>query len=197
MENKVKVDFSKANDCIQGKLVEADGVKFTVQSHIPISEKIAMANEIVNACTMIDDDVYYIGKNHLWNIVIVYLAVKYYTDIDTEGEEPTAIYDWAINTGAYNQIWDVIYDDIYRVDEIADDIFTYVESKYKKEHGLDTAVMKTFGSILSGEDIMETIDKSREVSEEMLDVVEKLGQTSQNGTVKVGGNVIQIAKKNK
>ena len=196
-KNKVKVDFTGAADIHNEKEIEAGGVKITLRDHIPLAQKVEMANEIVNAATMIDDETFNICKNHLWDIMKIYLAVKYYTDVDTEGTAPTAVCDWAFNTGAWDKVWGFAYDDVLAVEDIADRVYGYVESSYKKEHGLDTAVLKTFGSILSGEDILDTIDKSREVSEEMLDVAEQLGKASQTGTVKIGGNVIQIGKKNK
>ena len=158
-----------------GIYVDVNGERLLVVPHIPLAEKLAMANELVTFITLIDDDLEMISESHLYDVGLVYLTIKYYTDADLEDVEPSAVFDWVINSGAYDKdIEGIVYDDRNYVVKMASAIYINISNAYMQEHGLAHAVKKTFGFMFNGEDITETLAKSREVSETMIDVIGKL-----------------------
>lgn len=199
MEKK-KFKIAGCADLCDEHTIDVNGEELTVRTHIPLEKKLAMAQELVTFISLIDDENEIMSESHLYQVGLVYLTVLYYTNADLDDVNATDVFDWMINTGVYDQtLENLVYEDRYYVVEMAQAIYKNISNAYAVEHGLAHAVKKTFGFMFNGEDITETLAKSQAISDKMIDVVGKLNAAEQpkskDGGVKVGGNVIRIAKK--
>ena len=196
--DKIKVDISGAADVFQTDELTVGGNTITMRNHIPIADKIAMAQELTTFFTDVNEETETVQRDPFASMARVYLVVKYYTNVDIDGLSPSEVYDWIINNDAWERVEEFVRHDLWEVDEFADQIFINVQDTFNAEHSLSKAVKQSFGFLFNGEDITETLAKSRILSEEMVDIIGRLNQSqqkSENGTVKVGGNVISIGKK--
>ena len=199
MEKK-KFKIAGCADLCDEYTIDVHGEELTVRTHIPLEQKLAMAQDLVTFISLIDDENEIMSESHLYQVGLVYLTVLYYTNADLDDVNATDVFDWMINTGVYDQTLEsLVYEDRYYVVEMAQAIYKNISNAYAVEHGLAHAVKKTFGFMFNGEDITETLAKSQAISDKMIDVVGKLNaaetQKAKDGGVKVGGNVIRIAKK--
>ena len=199
MEKK-KFKIAGCADLCDEHTIDVNGEELTVRTHIPLEQKIAMAQDLVAFISLIDDENEIMSESHWYQVSLVYLTVLYYTNADLDDVNASDVFDWMINTGVYDQtLENLVYEDRYYVVEMAQAIYKNISNTYAVEHGLAHAVKKTFGFMFNGEDITETLAKSQAISDKMIDVVGKLNAAEQpkskDGVVKVGGNVIRIAKK--
>lgn len=72
--------------------------------------------------------------------------------------------------------------------------------KYEKEHSVGTLLKKTFGFLLTGEDISESLAKSSEIVNKMVEMVGVFQEHEEDAkknspNVKVGGVALNFAKK--
>lgn len=198
MAEKVKINFSELPDAGEEKIHIA-GIDVTVKHHIPIEEKNQMARDLIDATTFIDDEMKIVQKSYMEDVSALYLIIMYYTNIDLIDVVPTMLYDWmTYHPDIWDQIRHIVNEDYKIVYRMYCVLKHGITQRYDKENSLSTAVMKTFGFMLNGEDITETLAKSSEISDKMIDVVGQLQELKSNqdaGKVKVGGNVINIGKK--
>ena len=170
----------------------------TVRNHIPLEEKIKMVNELAGYVLMVDDENEVILENHTERVGTVYFVMKYYTDADLTDAEPADVYDWVVNNDAWDKISDWVGNDLFEVHEMQFAMQKNIEKAYEKEHSLGTAFRKSFGFLFNREDLAETLARTQEVSDQMLEVVGRLneaGRKPDGGRVNVGGNIISIGKK--
>ena len=199
MSEKIKVNFEFKPEETE---IQAGDTTVMVKKHIPMAEKLQMAQDWVETGVVINQKNGLLQQGHLWHEIEIYLAVKYYTNIDTEDATVEQVIDWASSSGISKKIGEIIEDDEGDVYLMSGYLFANIQREYERGHSLERAVMDTFGSILNGEDITETMANAYGMKEEMLDIVERLKNVSKQepkmdnpGEVNVGGNIIQIGKK--
>lgn len=199
MSEKIKVNFAYTPEEVE---VEVGGVKVAVKKHIPLEDKIKMAQEMVENWTIISQDVPVLTKGHLYIVTKLYQTLRYYTNIEMEDAEPSDVFDWAVGVGLDDKVDLITEDDLYYVEWMADTLFNNIQKKFEKENSLEHAVHTTFASILNGEDITETLVKATAVRDDMIDLIGAAGKTAkqvaasnESGKVKIGGNIVSIAKK--
>lgn len=195
---KIKFDISGAAEKHNEEKLQIGEQELIVRDHIPLDDKIKMATELVQVGATINEEQKLMSKGVLWDEVKLYLIMKFYTNLDVEDLEFNDVVDWVINNNLPPLLEDIIYADIIYVEGLAYQMLENSKAAYDKENSLSTAIMTTFGFLLNGEDITETLAKSREISEQMLTAAEQMNKSQQKadaGKVKVGGNIINIGKK--
>lgn len=199
---KQKIDLGKYADMCE--LVEVDGkdgTKITVRTHIPYEEKEKMATEMAERLIVIHDDscVY---KSHEFGKVKKYLVAKYYTDLDTEDLTPADVANFFIN----NEMWRVIGQecgwDYTIVEDIFNDLYKAVKKTYEDDKSLTKALRTSFGFLFNGEDVTESLAKAEAMKDTVYEAIGAWRQVEKekeekidNGTLKVGGNIINFAKR--
>jgi len=203
MEKK-KFDLSSYADAYKEMTVKGDdGTIVMVRDHIPYVEKEEMAREMAERLIMIHDDscVY---KSSEYSKLKKYYVAKYYTDIDTEDETPEAVADFMVN----NEVWPVIRSecgwDVSIVCGIFDKLYESVRKTYEDDKSLTKALRTSFAFLFNGEDITESLAKAEAMKDTIYEAVGALRKVEKekeekidHGTLKVGGNIINFAKKKK
>ena len=199
---KRKINMENCADMHDKKLIKGkDGTEITVRDHIPYSAKEAMAVEIINnSVTVHEDACVYYGSNH--TKIELYMIAKYYTDIETDGLEYNDVADYLINNGLSNEIKQYIAQDYEYVQEIYVSLFDSLETIYCYDSSITRALRTSFGFLFNGEDITESLAKAEVMKDTVYDAIsafrsmeKEKSEKIDNGTVKIGGNIINFAKK--
>ena len=199
---KRKIDMSKYSEMCEIVTVEGkDGEKIFVRTHIPYEEKEKMATEMAERLIIIHDDscVY---KSHEFSKIKKFMVAKYYTDIDTDDLTPNDVSDFFIN----NEMWRMISQecgwDYTIVEDIFNALYKSVKKTYEDDKSLTKAIRTSFGFLFTGEDITESLAKAEAMKDTLYEAVGAWRQVEKekeekidNGTLKVGGNIINFAKK--
>ena len=201
MEKK-KINIKSYTDTHSEKTIKCDdGTEITVRDHIPYTQKEYMANELLEDSTVIHDDscVYTsieADKNKL------YLVAKYYTDIDTDGEDPIDVADFMINTGIAGQIMEYIRNDFDYVIDIFYNLYDAIDIVYKDDTSISKALRKSFGFLFNGEDVTESLAKAEAMKDTVYEAInafrkveKEKAENLDNGTMTIAGNIINFAKK--
>lgn len=98
---KQKIDMSGAADLCKWEEVCAGDYTIHVRNHIPVGEKLMMAQEWMEFITSIDEESHLVVRSELECLIRVYLVIEYYTDIDVTDMNPTEVIDWALNSSLY------------------------------------------------------------------------------------------------
>lgn len=200
---RIKIDFSAAKELHNQDTFNIGGASVTVIDHIPVSDKIAFSEEYAALSTVGNEDSKILLQNSAIRVIEVFLMVKYYTNVDVSDADPYDVYDWVINNNAFSVIENYISADFYETKMIADGLLKNILDLYKRDNSLELAAMKSFGSVLNGEDITETVAGGQVLNEELLGLLGKIRSESnakednEDGTINLGGNVINITKKAK
>lgn len=201
---KRKIDLSKYADMCEYVEIEGeDGVKIKARTHIPYEEKEKMATELAERLIVIHDDSCVYKSSNLGKLK-KYLVAKYYTDIDTEDLTPDDVANFFIN----NEMWKMIGQqcgwDYAIVEDIFDSMYKAVKKTYADDKSLTKAIRTSFGFLFNGEDITESLAKAEAMKDMVYEAVDVWRQVEQekeekidNGTLKVGGNIINFSKKKK
>jgi len=199
---KRKIDLAKYADMHnEVELVGADETKISVRTHIPYSEKEAMARDMVEQIAMIhDDSCVYVGSNS--DKYELYVIAKYYTDIDTEDVEPDDIANFLINDGFADQLNSTIEADYKYVRELYWYLYDGFKASYDDDRSLTKAIRRSFSFMFNGEDITETLAQAEITKDRVFNAFNALRKeeeikenTIDDGRLMVGGNVINFAKK--
>lgn len=169
-----------------------------VLKHIPLERKVTMATELAEMLLVPNEELGIMTRSALQEVCEVYLVMKYYTDMDLTDVDVQTVFDWVIGHNAYMSVRDVVSNDVWYVTDMALETMENIETEYEKQNGLTHAIKTSFGFLFNGEDITETLAKSQQVSDQMIEVVGKLNEANRKpdvGKVKVSGNVINIGKK--
>lgn len=169
-----------------------------VRLRIPLEQKVEMATELGNMLAVPYEDIGFMSQSALYEVCLLYLIMKYYTDVDLEDVEARVLFDWVVSCDANAKIRSMIYNDLVYVTDMTHRMMENLKAEYEKRNGLAHAIKTTFSFLFNGEDITETLAKSQAVSDQMIEVVGKLNEANRKpdvGKVKVSGNVINIGKK--
>lgn len=180
----------------------ADGKSIEVKTAIPYEEKEQMAKEFVAYTTVLDEENYTFYTSYQEALIQLLLTCKYYTNVDTEEMQDEhgwkMLHDYLTTNKMLEKLHSIVSDDVGRVLVIAFRISTSLESTFAAKHSLPVRLLKTFGSILTEEDMAETLAKSEEVNSVMLDLIGAYKEKSANKTMRTGnGTVVNFSKKKK
>lgn len=201
---KRKIDFGKYADMHKETVVRGlDGTEVTVINHIPYTTKEELAFEALTKTIGLHEDSCAFTSDAIWKIRL-YMIAKYYTDIDTEDVEPETVADFLINNELIDAIDDVVESDIGHVENIYLTAHKALMTTYEDDHSLKRALKTSFGFLFNGEDITETLAKAEATNDTIFSAISALQEKQKekeekvdNGTLTIGGNVINFAKKNK
>ena len=201
-KKRVKIDFKKyADRHEETELVGNDGTKIVVRSHIPYEDKMQLCRDIIENCIMIhDDSICY--ENVGIEAERIKAIVTYYTNVNTEGAEAGAVVDFVVNNGLRPQIMEYIEEDYNTTEDLYITIHNMVIDTYTDDMSLKKAIRKSFGFLLTGEDITESLAKAEATSGVLFDALNALRDKEKekeekidHGKLSVGGNIINFAKK--
>lgn len=201
--DKQKIDLAKYADlCEEVQVKGKDGTVVTVRTHIPYSEKVALAQEWIEQTLMVHDDscVYMSYESDLYR---KYYIAKYYTDVDVEDATPEEVYNFMINNELYDDVNDRIMHDFDDVVMMYYAIYENYRDTYNDDRSLAKAVRTSFGFLFNGEDITESMAKAEMTKETIYKAFSALQekekaestQLSDGGKLKVNGNILQFGKK--
>ena len=179
-----------------------DGKSIEVKTEIPYEEKEQMAKEYVAYTTVLDEENYAVYESYQTELIELLLTCKYYTNIDTDEMQDERswkmLYDYLAANKMLEELRCVVQEDFYRVIGIGSYISDSLKKTFEAKHSLSVRLLKTFGSILTDEDMAETLAKSEEVNSVMLDLIGAYKEKSANKTMWTGnGTVVNFSKKKK
>lgn len=113
-------------------------------------------------------------------LVLVVCMMRYYTDLDLseyEGEEGWyQLYDILESHGVLDHLYGYLAPDLNKVQKVYETLKASAVKTFEHKHSLDFLARKSFGSLLSTEDITETIAKASDVNNTMIDLLEAFGK---------------------
>ena len=125
--------------------------------------------------------------------------MRYYTDLDLseyEGEDDWyALYDALESHGVLDYLYGHLAPDLTKVKAIYENIRASAARTFEHKHSLDYLVKKSFGSLLSTEDITKTIAEASDVNNTMVDLLEAFAKV-QSPKKMVDGGMLKFGKKN-
>lgn len=186
--------------------VEANGIKVQVKKWLPYSVMEEMAMELASMALMFDADVGFACIGHGEKMAKAYLIVKYFTDLDIEGCTPEEVFDYVTATELLEKIESAVDNAMWRVEDIYYLMCRTLVDKFMKENSVEGLLKKTFGFLLTGEDITESLAKSEGIANRMVEVMDifqrhekeqaVLKSTKKDSSkMKIGGATLSLAKK--
>lgn len=197
---KITADMIKFDEA--KTVTGADGKSIEVKTEIPYEEKEQMAKEYAAYTMVLDEENYAVYHSYQTELIELLLICKYYTNIDTEEMQDERgwkmLYDYLMTNEMLEKVRCLVDKDFYRVLGIESYISDSLGKTFEAKHSLPVRLLKTFGSILTEEDMAETLAKSEEVNSVMLDLIGAYKEKSANKTMRTGnGTVVNFSKKKK
>lgn len=182
-----------------------DGSHIEVKEHIPYDSKEAMALELAMYTSVTDDAAEIMYDSYKKPLLECALVTKYYTNIDVsemaEEKDWKLLIDWLTMNGIYHELFSAVEQDYKLVRELYILMRYATYHSYEESHTLSAKIKKSFASLLTDEDITESIAKSEAVNSQMIDMIgaameRKEKQPAKNDKIALdGGAVINLAKK--
>lgn len=161
-----KVKVSDLRALVKNEVEELDynGLKIEVKKYLPVSQKLKLVLSVYNSCIDENNGLKVVNGNSK-KIALVYFITKYYTNINLP-KDIFETYDILIETGLYNVIENIIYDEVIRIEDMLDEVIAYEDKKYHQENQF-VYVVKNL--------LQELIDKvpSLEEAKDFVEMVEK------------------------
>ena len=180
---KRKIDMSKAHDIYESKELKVGDEVFTVRTHIPYEQKMALANEWVELTVVSNEDLgicYDVGNA----FVRLFLIVKYYTDIDVTDVPMEDVYDYLVNMNAAVELERIVADDFAYTYDIYAELSGAVRALFEAEHSLSQLAKNILGGKLDLQN-----EETRELIEKLIDMQAAYNKEQDKN------NVLQFAKK--
>ena len=175
--------------------------EYEVKTFLPLKEKYDMAVDAANLMYDIDYELGIVYEMHTSYLMEKLLILKYYVGFPIEElgsfEEQCDAIDQFV--GALQGIsYTLIDNDSAIAFEICDKLIGVIEARIGRENSIEYKLLKAFGSLLTGEDIVSILADAKGVNESLLAMVEKVkvAGTSSEKDVSLG-NVLSFAKKEK
>lgn len=197
MEKK-KIDFAKYGEMHEEKQITGeDGTVITARNHIPFTSKVEMAQAVAaNVVMLHDDSCTY--ESHLEEAIWSLNILKYYTDIDTEEVTVADAEDFLVNNEIVYELIEFVGADLAVVEDMYSAMRDGVMITYEDDHSLSKAIKNSFGFLLNGEDVTETLAKAETTGGTLFDAIAALQRENKRnnpGKVNIEGNVLNFAKK--
>lgn len=162
------------NETLEDKVIEINNKKVTIKSYLPIEEKYSLIMDLINVVAQ--EDYHYLNTLQE-DILITILIIKYYTDINLDGNQNMAeIYDLACTSGLWHKIEEAIpaselsfvLDNAY---DILDNYFEYRNSAL----GIMEALIQNGNELNNNvEELQKNLTEGKGV-EFLKEVMEKMG----------------------
>lgn len=148
------------------------GQEALVKDRIPYKEKMEAAEEYAARATVFDEELGWAYDSPLGDAIEKYIRLKYYTNIDMSkyddydglcqmmddiGEYPIEEFE-----NATQKDWNILYELCWMLQSNA-------ETAFEKEHSLAHRIKTSFGFLLDGKDLTQSLAEAREVNEQMID----------------------------
>lgn len=150
-----------------------DELGFGWEKFLPYSRCEECAMELASRIIIVDDDgVTYYNYNH--EMIESFFKLKYFSNVDTDDWDTEdgmrALHDFMRKNPnpEINTLWNPGWSEVW---SILTNLYDAMEAKHKRKSSLDYKLGKIFESVLTGGDLVNTLAKSREVSEKMIDMV--------------------------
>lgn len=206
---KIKIG-KQAKEPHVSTFVGQDGATVYVKHCLPYEEKERFAIEWATLTFAVNEEtsVVYIAYNQ--DLVKTFLTVKYYTNIDVSDYDKNdrwhEVYDYVLFNGLLDDINTVVQKDMDLIQSIYYRMYSVMDETERVANSLSHKIKKSFSSILTDEDITETLAKSEIINEKMIDMLgvfrshEKEQTMLQAGKqdkskVRIGGALVNMAKK--
>ena len=199
---KRKINFENYADMHEEKTITGkDGTEITVRDHISYMDKTKFVRELIEESIIIHDDSCVYISDQI-DRAKYYMIAKYYTDIETQDVDPIEIVDFMINNEIINEINLIICNDLEFVMDMYWNMYSALVDVYADDNSLSKALRTSFAFLFNGEDITDTLAKAEMTKDQMYNAFKLLRdsekqseQNVDNGTIKIGGNIINFAKK--
>lgn len=126
------------------------------------------------------------------------LVLRYYTDLDVEPYEDAdgryALYDALESHGAWNEIWNMVSQDMSKVMDIYFFIMGAARETFAAKHSIGHMVKQTLQSVLGTEDIATSFAKAQEINSSLIDM---MGAFRREQSKKPGGGIVNFAKRDR
>ena len=112
--------------------LDFNGLKIEIKKYLPVSQKLELVLSVYNSCIDEDNGLKVVNGNSK-EIALVYFITKYYVNVNLPKDIFEA-YDILIESGLYNTIENVIYDEVIRIENMLDEVIAYEDEKYYQEN---------------------------------------------------------------
>ena len=146
------------------EILDFNGLKIEIKKYLPVSQKLELVLSVYNSCIDEDNGLKVVNGNSK-EIALVYFITKYYVNVNLPKDIFEA-YDILVESGLYNTIENVIYDEVIRIEDMLDEVIAYEDEKYYQENKF-VYVVKNL--------LQELIDKvpNLEEAKDFVEMVEK------------------------
>ena len=180
---------------MESKEMKVLGQDVTVKNHVTYSEKMDAAEELVAMFTVFDEErgLCYISPYE--EAAKKYMKLKTYAGLDMSnynGIDGLCRLMDDIDETSIEEFEKFVDDDWRALRDLAYTLYYNVEAVFEKEHSLEHRVKTSFGFLLDGKDLTQTLAEAREVNEQMID---HLGAIAKTKTQPI--DMAQYAKKHK
>lgn len=149
------------------------------------------------AAMVFDEELGLAYEGYNAELIRAFLILAHYTDLDlTELDNPEGrytAYDAIATHGLWDDILDYILVDMDDVHTICMRLANSAKQTYEHRHSLEYRMGKTFGSLLSTENLLETVAKAEGLNSKLIDMLGAVRKEQKHS--EVGG--IRFAKKEK
>ena len=144
--------------------LDFNGLKIEIKKYLPVAQKLELVLSVYNSCIDEDNGLKVVNGNSK-EIALVYFITKYYVNVNLPKDIFEA-YDILVESGLYNTIENVIYDEVIRIEDMLDEVIAYEDEKYYQENKF-VYVVKNL--------LQELIDKvpNLEEAKDFVEMVEK------------------------
>ena len=128
------VKVGELRSLVKNEIEELDfnGLKIEIKKYLPVSQKLELVLSVYNSCIDEDNGLKVVNGNSK-EIALVYFITKYYVNVNLPKDIFEA-YDILIESGLYNTIENVIYDEVIRIENMLDEVIAYEDEKYYQEN---------------------------------------------------------------
>lgn len=160
-------------------------------SRIPYAKKVNYAEELAMKAGVLDEEAGVCYWSYLYDAISAFIMMKAYTDADmAEYEDVEGLY--RLMDEDISAVEKIAMDDWGVVADLAGQMFENMKRVWNAEHSLGNKIMKSFAFLFDGRDLTETMAQARDVNEQMIDHLKKIGEAD-----KAPVDITKYAKKNK
>lgn len=180
-----KIDWNV--DYNETEAVDINGVTVQVKKQIPYEKKLELIKEYAEAAVILNDDG--VGLMNPYRAAsMVYLILKYYTDIEfSDGDNLGWIYDYNIKYNILDKIGKVCKDDMNVSFETAEDTAKSIAKEWRMSHSIQSILAK-----LSSDSEIEKLAHAAPLNEELIALMQERNEAPQNENVM---SLAEFAKK--
>lgn len=151
---------------ILGQTVEA-------VNKIPARKMAEAAEDLAALELVLDEDLGVAYSNYMRDWYDDFIMVKYYTNADLSKYEDTEIYDFVddLDQNDMAKLRELAGMQYSEVTDMEYRLVDNVKRVFESEHSLSGRIMKSFGFLLDGRDLTESLAEAQKINEQMLEHV--------------------------